>query len=79
MKFIKVTATSNPENNPDDKSTATFYLNCDMIKIISLDGSIYLKIKDGDSNDKTLWNENIEFTNIKIHQDSMDWFRNNLH
>ncbi len=78
MKFIKVTSVSNYIEDSDDTSTATFYLNTDMIKLISSDGSIYLKTIAPDSELDTLFNGDIVFTKIKVHPDSLDEFLNNL-
>ena len=78
MNFIKVIAVSNPSEDRDDISSATFYLNTDMIKLISSDGSIYLKTIAPDSELDTLFNGDIVFTKIKVHPDSLSDFLNNL-
>lgn len=78
MNFIKVIAVSNPPEDRDDRSSATFYLNVDMIKLITLDGSIHLKTIPSDSEEDILWDRDLEFTKIKIHPDVSTDFWNNL-
>ncbi|GET21857.1 hypothetical protein [Prolixibacter denitrificans] len=67
--FIKVRATSQNIHDTNDTNEVQFYLNVSTIKIITLGGEIHLTDNGNDTRDGFLWNGDLRFTNIRIHED----------
>jgi len=67
MKFVKVKATGRPVNGKEyERFEKIFYLNADLIKMISSDGQIYLFDNGCESRDNFLWNDHEMFFNIRV-------------
>ncbi len=67
MKFIKVKATGQPVKGKEyERFEKTFYLNTDLIKLISGDGQIFLFDNGCDTRDNFLWNDHEMFFDIRV-------------
>jgi hypothetical protein len=63
MKFIKVKATNK------QMQEIVFFLNTDLIKIIGLDRTVYLRNDLNDTNNEHLLIGEMEYVSIMIHED----------
>lgn len=67
MKFIKVKAIGRPVKEKEYKRfEKVFYLNTNLIKLISNEGQVYLFDNGGDSRDNFLWNDHEMFFDIRV-------------
>jgi len=67
MKFIKVKAIGRPVKGKEyERFEKIFFLNTDLIKLITGDGQIYLFDNGCDSRDNFLWNDHEMFFDIRV-------------